>query len=158
MTGLFQTSSEETRPRSSYPLIFSRDSFSPWTWVRFQTGVSCPTLADVFIYKKRLLLRCIHHFKSDLIYNMEHMRISGIEASSGMLYSNKVVQKFIYFWYMYTVFITLYSCFCNNFMASISALVGCLSSAFIRRIIYNILNVCSFYYTAFAVSEKVGIP
>ena len=33
-------------------------------------------------YKKRLLLRCIHHFKSDLIYNMDHMRISGNEPSS----------------------------------------------------------------------------
>ena len=28
-------------------------------------------------YKKRLLLRYIHHFKSDLINNMTHMRISG---------------------------------------------------------------------------------
>ena len=28
-------------------------------------------------YKKRPLLRCIHHFKSDLINNMDHMRISG---------------------------------------------------------------------------------
>ena len=25
--------------------------------------------------------RCIHHFKSDLIYNMDHMRISGTESS-----------------------------------------------------------------------------
>ena len=38
MTGLVQTSSEETRPRSSSPLIVSRDSFSPGTWARFQTG------------------------------------------------------------------------------------------------------------------------
>ena len=30
-------------------------------------------------YKKRLLQRCIHHFKSDLITNMDHMRISGTE-------------------------------------------------------------------------------
>ena len=30
-------------------------------------------------YKKRLLLRSIHHFKSDLINNMDHMRISGTE-------------------------------------------------------------------------------
>ena len=30
-------------------------------------------------YKKRLLLRCIHHFKSDLINNMDHMCISGNE-------------------------------------------------------------------------------
>ena len=33
-------------------------------------------------YKKRLLLRCIHHFKSDIINNMDHMRISGTEPSS----------------------------------------------------------------------------
>ena len=33
-------------------------------------------------YEKRLLLRCIHHFKSDLINNMDHMRISGTEPSS----------------------------------------------------------------------------
>ena len=29
-------------------------------------------------YKKRLLLKVtIHHLKSDLIYNMDHMRVSG---------------------------------------------------------------------------------
>ena len=27
-------------------------------------------------FKKRLLLRCIHHFESDLIYNMGHMHIN----------------------------------------------------------------------------------
>ena len=27
--------------------------------------------------KKRFLLRCVHHFKSDLIINMDHIRISG---------------------------------------------------------------------------------
>ena len=37
------------------------------------------------IYKKRLLLRCIHHFRSDLINNMDHMRISGTEPSSVIL-------------------------------------------------------------------------
>ena len=36
-------------------------------------------------YKKSLLLRCIHHFKSDLINNMDHMRISGTEPSSVIL-------------------------------------------------------------------------
>ena len=36
-------------------------------------------------YKKRLLLRCIHHFKSDLINNTDHMRISGTEPSSVIL-------------------------------------------------------------------------
>ena len=35
--------------------------------------------------KKRLLLRCIHHFKSDLINDMDHMRISGNEPSSVIL-------------------------------------------------------------------------
>ena len=36
-------------------------------------------------YKKRLLLRCIHHFKVDLINNMDDMRISGTEPSSVIL-------------------------------------------------------------------------
>ena len=36
-------------------------------------------------YKKRLLLRCIHHFESDLINNMDHMRILGTEPSSVVL-------------------------------------------------------------------------
>ena len=40
---------------------------------------------------------------------------------------------------------------------SLSALVGCWSSAVIRRIIYKFLNVCHFDYTAFVVSGKVGI-
>ena len=31
--------------------------------------------------KTILLLRCMHHFKSDLINNMDHMRISGTEPS-----------------------------------------------------------------------------
>ena len=40
-------------------------------------------------YKKKLLLRCIHHFNSDLIYNMDHMRISGTEPSSVILSQTK---------------------------------------------------------------------
>ena len=43
-------------------------------------------------------------------------------------------------------------------MNGLFALVGCWSSAFIRRIIYKFLNVRPFDYTAFAVSGKVGIP
>ena len=46
---------------------------------------------------------------------------------------------------------------CNNFYG-LSALVGCWSSVFIRRIIYKFLNMCPFDYTAFAVSGKVEIP
>ena len=40
--------------------------------------VVCKTLCKL---KKRLLLRCIHHFKSDLINDMDHMRISGTAPS-----------------------------------------------------------------------------
>ena len=43
-------------------------------------------------YKKSLLLRCIHHFKSDRINNMDHMRISGTEPSSVIL-SQKSIFK-----------------------------------------------------------------
>ena len=43
----------------------------------------------VVLYIKRLLLRCIHHFKSDLINNMDHMRISGTEPSSVILIQRK---------------------------------------------------------------------
>ena len=48
------------------------------------------------------------------------------------------------------------TCLCNNFYG-LSALVGCWSSAYIRRIIYNFFHVCPFDYTAFAVSGKVWI-
>ena len=41
------------------------------------------------VLKKRLLLRCIHHFKSDLINDMDHMRISGNEPSSVILSQRK---------------------------------------------------------------------
>ena len=40
-------------------------------------------------YNKRLLLRCIHHFESDLIYNLDHMCISGTESSSLILSQTK---------------------------------------------------------------------
>ena len=43
-------------------------------------------------YKKRLLLRLKHHFKSDLINNMDHMRISGNEPSSVILSQTKWFQ------------------------------------------------------------------
>ena len=42
--------------------------------------------------KKRLLFRWIHHFKSDLINNMDYMRISGNEPSSVILSQTKLVQ------------------------------------------------------------------
>ena len=58
--------------------------------------------------------------------------------------------------YFYILFYHL-TCLCNNFYG-LSALVGCWSSVFIRRIIYKFLNACPFDYIAFAVSGKVGIP
>ena len=52
-------------------LCFHTPSCSFWSsW--FPLSWWCP-----FQYKKRLLLRCLHHFKSNLINNMDHMRISG---------------------------------------------------------------------------------
>ena len=39
----------------------------------------------MFKYEKRLQLRCIHHFQSDLINNIDHMHISGTEPSSVIL-------------------------------------------------------------------------
>ena len=53
------------------------------TWLHVPSGTLWSTSSDthqVVEYKKRLLLRCIHHFKPDLINNMDHMRISGTEA------------------------------------------------------------------------------
>ena len=46
-----------------------------------------------FKYKKRLLLRCTHHLKSDLINNMDYMRILGTEPSSVILSLTKYFQK-----------------------------------------------------------------
>ena len=37
------------------------------------------------MYKKRLLLRCIQYFQSDLINNIDHMRISATDPSSVIL-------------------------------------------------------------------------
>ena len=43
--------------------------------------------------EKRLLLRCIHHFKSDLMNDMDHMRNSGTEPSSLILSQRKSFKK-----------------------------------------------------------------
>ena len=58
---------------------------------RIAIGTSCASLnlKSLFviykIYRKIILLRCLHHFKSDLINNMDHMCISGTEPSSVVL-------------------------------------------------------------------------
>ena len=63
------------------------------TWLHVPSGTPWSTSSDthqvVEIKKKRLILRCIHHFKSDEIYNMDHMRISGTEPSSVILNQTK---------------------------------------------------------------------
>ena len=53
------------------------------TWLHVPSGTHWSTHQVV-----ELLLRCIwllHHFKSDLYSNMDHMRISGTEPSSVIL-------------------------------------------------------------------------
>ena len=53
---------------------------TPWLHVPSGTHWSTSSYThQVDEIKKRLLLRCKHHFKSDLINNMDHMRISGNE-------------------------------------------------------------------------------
>ena len=64
-------------------------------FVAFIEGQFLPTLSKtitmtIYIkYKKRLLLRCLHHLKSDLINNMDDMHISGTEASLVILSQRK---------------------------------------------------------------------
>ena len=45
------------------------------------------------IYKERLLLRCIHHFKENLINSKNRKRILGTESSSVILSQTKYFQK-----------------------------------------------------------------
>ena len=53
------------------------------TWLYLTSGTLWSTSSDILIkqlkYKRRLLLKMIHHFNSDLINSMDHMRISGTE-------------------------------------------------------------------------------
>ena len=57
------------------------------------TGLPAVTLTKQLKYKKRLILKCIHHFNSDLIHDMDHRRISGNEPSSVILSQTKWFQK-----------------------------------------------------------------
>ena len=62
------------------------------TWLHVHSGTPWSTSSDthqVVEILRRLLLRCMHHFKSDLINNMNHMRISGTEPSSVILRQTK---------------------------------------------------------------------
>ena len=66
-------------------LCISRDfgtNLTTYAKVKYYFDVYSTTTLHLHQYKKRLLLRCIHHFKSDLINNMDHMRKSGSKPSS----------------------------------------------------------------------------
>ena len=63
--------------RSKRPLLASR--------VRCNIVWKPPKFGNEVKYKKRLLSRYIHHFKSDLIYNIDHMHILGTEPLSVIL-------------------------------------------------------------------------
>ena len=51
------------------------------------------SLSELDQYEKRLLLKCTHNPKTFLIYNMDHMRISGTEPSSVILSQTKLFTK-----------------------------------------------------------------
>ena len=58
------------------------------TWLDVSSGAHWSTRGDtnqVVEISIRLLPRCIHQFESDLINNIDHMRISGTERSSVVL-------------------------------------------------------------------------
>ena len=63
-------------------------TFWVWSMVRINT-VNHSDVDKVSKLKKRLLIRCIHHFESDWINDMDHMRISGTEPSSVILSQRK---------------------------------------------------------------------
>ena len=62
------------------------------TWLHVPSGTPWSTSSDThqsLKYKKSLILRCIHNFKSDLINDMDHISISGTEPSSVILSQTK---------------------------------------------------------------------
>ena len=66
------------------------------TWLHGLRGLTGPpavTLTKQLKYKMRLLLRCIHHFKTDFLNNMDYMRISGTKPPSVILSQAKYFQK-----------------------------------------------------------------
>ena len=77
-----------------------------WAWTRISSSNTsllchCSTskglirnqLPQIFQYEKTLLLRCIHHFELDLIYNMDHLRIWGTEPSEVFISQTKYFKK-----------------------------------------------------------------
>ena len=66
------------------------------TWLHVPSGTLWSTssgthqVVEILKFKRRLLLRCIYHFKSDLINNMDHMRISGTRV----IYLSLIIRSF----------------------------------------------------------------
>ena len=80
----------------------------------------------------------------NLIYNFNSSRLKpSLSRSKKLLH---VFWNTLYYLCLYTEFYTL------------SFLVGCWSSVFIRKIIYKFLDMYPFDYTAFSDSWKAGIP
>ena len=75
------------------------------------------------------------------------------------LFSRRAEHSLLWRMSLYILIYCFYhlTCLCNN-LYGLSALVGCWSSASIRRIIYIFINGYPFDYTAFKVSGKVGVP
>ena len=57
------------------------------TWLHVPSGTPWSTSSDTHqeVEIHRDFYSCLHHFKSDLINNMDHMRISGNKPSSVIL-------------------------------------------------------------------------
>ena len=61
--------------------------------VKYPFQIHAAATFILLIYIEKLRLRCTHNFKSDLINNMDHMRISGNELSSVILRQTLQFQK-----------------------------------------------------------------
>ena len=61
------------------------DRKNGYMYPRGLSGPQTVTITKSLKYKEGLLLRCIQHLKSDLINDMDLMRISGTESSSMIL-------------------------------------------------------------------------
>ena len=136
MTGLVLTSSEETRPWSSSPLIVSRDSFRPWTWAGRSIAYSG---------------RCLY------IYNQRTLTSPDTWSCPTLGLACVLMLRPISPELLFSIDILFYplTCLCKDFMASPLWLV--LVLGLYKEDYLQILNVCPFDYTAFAVSGKVGI-
>ena len=74
---ILMLSNATNQPKSTVELGYMWPSGTHWS--------NSSDTHQVVEIQKENLPRCIHHFKSDLINNMDHMRISGNEPSSVVL-------------------------------------------------------------------------